>query len=87
MGTSAGQQDYTRQPVQASLVWNRYEFHVAGDDYTVRLNGSQTTSFTNDDPARGRARSNDPLSGFIGLQSHPRPGAVAFRHIQVKPLG
>ncbi|MDP8931640.1 MAG: DUF1080 domain-containing protein [Actinomycetota bacterium] len=87
VGTSAGQQDYTRQPVQANLAWNSYEIHVSGDDYTVRLNGNQTTSFTNDEPARGRARSDDPLSGFVGLQSHPRPGAAAFRHIHVKPLG
>jgi hypothetical protein len=32
--------------------------------------------------SRGRAASQDPLSGFIGLQTHT--GAVSFRAVRVR---
>lgn len=86
VGVGGGGQDYTQQPLAANLEWNTYEVEVSGNDYTVRLNGKRTTKFTNDDAGRGRRFSEDPLSGFVGLQAHPRPGAVAFRHIRVRRL-
>jgi 3-keto-disaccharide hydrolase len=62
--------------------WNDYEIKVVGDTYTVALNGLQTAAFTNNDMSRGRAASQDPLSGFIGLQTHT--GAVSFRAVRVR---
>ena len=58
------------------------EINVAGDTYTVVLNGVQTAAFTNSDAARGRAANQDPLSGLIGLQSHT--GAVTFRAVRAR---
>ena len=82
IGGGAGQQAYTRGSSLQPGEWNDYEIKVVGDTYTVALNGFQTTAFTNTDPVRGRAASQDPLSGFIGLQSHT--GAVSFRAVRVK---
>ncbi|HEX2028093.1 MAG TPA: family 16 glycoside hydrolase [Nitriliruptorales bacterium] len=79
--------DRTRQPLAPPLTWNTCEIRVSGDEYAIQLNGSTTTTFTNDTPTRGRGLSDDPRSGFIGPQPYPRPGAVASRHIRIKPLG
>jgi choline dehydrogenase-like flavoprotein len=82
IGAGAGQQVFTRGSSLQPGEWNDYEIKVAGDTYTVNLNGFQTAVFTNIDVSRGRAASQDPLSGFIGLQSHT--GAVSFRAVRIK---
>ena len=56
--------------------------------YTVLLDGQPATTFTADqtDPMekfRGRKKSEDPDSGFIGLQVHT--GNIAFANIRVSP--
>jgi choline dehydrogenase-like flavoprotein len=82
IGAGAGQQTFARGSSLQPGEWNDYEIKVAGDSYTITLNGFQTATFTNNDLTRGRAASQDPLSGFIGLQSHT--GAVSFRAIRAK---
>jgi hypothetical protein len=47
----------------------------------VFLDGARTTRFENRDPARGVAS-----PAFIGLQTHPAPGAVAFRNIRIRAV-
>jgi hypothetical protein len=56
----------------------------AGDIYTVRLNGQQTTSYTNIDTYRGKSVKVDPDAGFIGLQSHT--GRMSFRNVRIRAL-
>lgn len=86
LGTKPGQQDYRSTQSLAGL-WHSYEIAVKGRTYTVLLNGQPSTTFTADasDPLekwRGRGRSEDPQSGFIGLQAHT--GNVAFANIRVR---
>jgi hypothetical protein len=82
IGTGTGEQNYRRGPILQPGQWNDLEIEAIGQTYTVRINGQQTTQFTNTDPFRGRA--SDPgrniLSGFIGLQTHT--GRVAFANIR-----
>ena len=82
VGPGGGQQAYVRGSALRPGEWNDYEIRVAGDAYTVLLNGFQTTSFTNPDVQRGRPVSRDVSSGYIGLQTHT--GAVAFRAVQIE---
>jgi hypothetical protein len=82
IGPSVGQQQFHRGPALQQGVWNDYELEVSGDDYTVRLNGQQTATFTNTDSFRGKSPAQDSLYGYIGLQSHT--GRVAFRNIRIK---
>ena len=82
IGGGAGQQIYARGSALQPGEWNDYEIQVVGDAYDVRLNGFQTAHFTNTDPARGLPASLDPLSGYIGLQTHT--GAVSFRAIRIQ---
>jgi choline dehydrogenase-like flavoprotein len=82
VGGGAGQQTFARGSSLQPGEWNDYEIKVVGDTYTALLNGFQTTAFTNNDMTRGRAASQDPLSGFIGLQTHT--GAVSFRAVRAK---
>jgi hypothetical protein len=82
VGGAVGQQTFARGSSLQPGEWNDYEIKVVGDTYTVALNGLQTAAFTNNDVARGRAASQDPLSGFIGLQTHT--GAVSFRAVRVR---
>ena len=82
VGPAAGQQAYARGSALQPGEWNDYEIQVAGDTYTVLLNGFRTTSFTNTAGQRGVPASRDLTSGFIGLQTHT--GAVAFRAVQIK---
>jgi choline dehydrogenase-like flavoprotein len=88
--TTAGgiQQLYQRGPALQPGQWNDYEIEVkkgrAGDVYTVRLNGQQTTTYTNTDTYRGKSVKVDKDSGFIGLQSHT--GRVSFRNVRIKAL-
>jgi choline dehydrogenase-like flavoprotein len=82
IGPGLGQQIYARgSPLQPGE-WNDYEIQMAGDTYDVRLNGFQTAHFINKDPARGRPANIDPLSGYIGVQTHT--GAVSFRAIRIQ---
>ena len=78
IGRNPGQQDYQRGPALVPGQWNTYEIEVSGNTYTVRLNGQQTTKFTNIDPFRGKSPATDPDSGYIGVQSHT--GRVTFRN-------
>jgi len=76
--------------------WNDMEITVRNHRYTVSINNKQTTDFTNprnnvvtDGPGlplrlRGLAFSEDPLSGYIGIQAHT--GNVAFKNIRIKRL-
>jgi choline dehydrogenase-like flavoprotein len=82
VGGAVGQQAFARASSLQPGEWNDYEIKVVGDTYTVALNGLQTAAFTNNDMSRGRAASQDPLSGFIGLQTHT--GAVSFRAVRVR---
>jgi hypothetical protein len=86
VGAAAGNQTYQRGSALEPGEWNDYEVAVTGDTYTVRLNGYQTSTFTNTDAARGLPLSSDPLSGFVGLQNHPVPGRVSFRAVRIKAL-
>jgi choline dehydrogenase-like flavoprotein len=80
------QQNFQRGPALQPGQWNDYEIEVkkspGGDVYTVRLQGQQTTTYTNTDAYRGKSVQIDPDSGFLGLQSHT--GRVAFRNIRIK---
>jgi hypothetical protein len=84
VGNGPGQQNYQRGPIIQAGQWNDYEIEVSGDTYVVRLGNNQTTTFTNTDINRGRASSQNPLSGYIGVQAHT--GLVAFRNIRIKKL-
>ena len=84
IGPNPGQQNYRRGPALVPGQWNTYEIEVAGNTYTVRLNGQQTTQFTNIDLFRGKANTTDPDSGYIGVQSHT--GRLTFRNIQIMAL-
>lgn len=78
------QQGMPLQPGQ----WNDYEIQVkksvGGAIISVRLNGQQTTTYTNTDNYRGQSILVDPNGGFIGLQAHS--GRVAFRNIRLKTI-
>jgi hypothetical protein len=87
-GTAPGQQDYTNNQRLAAGLWHTYEIKVTNRTYEVLLNGQHATTFTADpaDPSekfRGRKKSEDADSGFIGLQVHT--GNVAFANIRVTP--
>jgi choline dehydrogenase-like flavoprotein len=85
-GNAPGQQAYQPPARLISEQWNRYEIDVNGSSYTVRLNGQQTTRFTRhpSETFRGNPPSRDPVSGYIGLQTHT--GTVAFANVRVKKL-
>lgn len=74
-GTAPGQQNYTNNQYLAPGVWHTYEIKVTERSYEVKLNGQPATKFTadqNDSNEKfcGRIKSEDPDSGFIGLQVH-----------------
>jgi choline dehydrogenase-like flavoprotein len=79
---SPGAQAYSRGSALQPGAWNDYEVAVAGDTYQIRLNGHLTSTYTNPDSGRAVSASQDPASGFIGLQQHT--GAVAFRAVRIK---
>lgn len=86
-GTALGEQNYTNNQRLAASVWHNYEIKVTDRTYEVLLNGQAATKFTADpaDPNekfRGRKKSEDADSGFIGLQVHT--GAVAFANIRIR---
>lgn len=86
-GTAPGAQNYTNNQRLAAGAWHTYEIKVTDRTYEVLLNGQPATKFTADpaDPNekfRGRKKSEDPDSGFIGLQVHT--GAAAFSNIRIQ---
>jgi hypothetical protein len=86
-GSSPGQQNYTNNQRLAPGVWHSYEIKVTDRTYEVKLNGQPATKFTADqtdlnEKFRGRKKSEDADSGFIGLQVHT--GTVAFANIRIK---
>ena len=86
-GTAPGQQNYTNTQKLAAGLWHSFEIKVTDRTYSVKLNGEPATVFAADpgDPNekfRGRKKSEDPDSGFIGLQVHT--GTVAFANIRVE---
>ncbi|HVF97055.1 MAG TPA: family 16 glycoside hydrolase, partial [Flavisolibacter sp.] len=86
-GTGNGQQNYTNNQQLASAVWHTYEIRVTDRTYEVLLNGQPATKFTADpgdadEKWRGRKKSEDPDSGFVGLQLHT--GKVAFANIRIR---
>jgi choline dehydrogenase-like flavoprotein len=74
----------TQQPAKPAGEWNEFEIQVQGQTYTVFLNGTQVTTYTNTDPSRG-IPSTDAEPSFIGLQIYPGSG-MAYRNICFKPL-
>jgi hypothetical protein len=83
-GGVPGGQSYQRPAPLVPGQWMDCEIEVRGDTYTVRLNGAQTTVFTNTDSRRGKPATADAASGFIGVQAHT--GMVGFRNIRIKEL-
>lgn len=83
VGSHPGNQVYVRPPA-LSAGWNDCEVKVQGQSYEVRWNGLFTSGFTNVDPTRGRPASENPLFGFLGLQSHG--GLTAFRNVRIRTL-
>jgi Domain of Unknown Function (DUF1080) len=84
IGQNPGQQVYRRGAALVPGQWNTYEIEVRGNTHTVRLNGQQTTRFTNTDLFRGKSNVTDPDSGYVGVQSHT--GRLKFRNIQIMVL-
>jgi Domain of Unknown Function (DUF1080) len=84
IGAGTGQQTYTKPPPLTPLTWHALELRVTGDQYTVSLDGNQTSTFTNTNPARGQPGTPDLSTGFLGVQSHT--GRVAFRNIRLQRL-
>ncbi len=77
-------QTLTQQPAHPAGEWNEFEIQVQGQTYTVFLNGTQITTFTNTDPNRGLP-SMAAAPSFIGLQTYPG-SRMAYRNIRFKPL-
>jgi hypothetical protein len=76
----------TRTPMAAHPAgqWNEFEIRAQGQAYTVFLNGTQVTQFSNPHANRGLPSAPGAPS-FIGLQSYPG-SRVAFRNIRIKAL-
>ena len=91
-----GMQAFTAGPALTAGEWNDMEITVQGHRYLVKINGSQTTDFTNPRNStvvvspglplqnRGTSNADDPLSGYIGVQAHT--GNVAFRNVRIRRL-
>lgn len=87
-GAIYDQPGQTLSQIAASPVgqWNAFEIKVANQQYTVRLNGTQVSSFAftagSDAAHPERGLSNTPR--FVGLQAHS--GRVQFRRIRFKAI-
>jgi hypothetical protein len=91
-----GLQNFSPGPSLKPGDWNDMEITVRKHRYTVSIGNKQTTDFTNPRnnvvtvtpglplKIRGSAFSEDPLSGYLGLQAHT--ANVAFRNIRIKRL-
>jgi choline dehydrogenase-like flavoprotein len=77
-------QNFQRAPDLVPGNWNDLEVAVAGNRYTVTLNGVQTSDFTNTDAGRGQSPTQNPASGYVGLQAHT--GRIAFRNVRIKAV-
>jgi choline dehydrogenase-like flavoprotein len=77
-------QTLTQQAAKPAGQWNDFEITVDGQDYTVKLNGTQVTKFTNTDPNRGKPSAAGAPT-FVGVQAH-FGSRVAFRNIRYKQL-
>ncbi len=77
-------QTLTQQPAHPAGEWNEFEIRVQGQTYTVFLNGTQVTTFTNTNPNRGLP-STAAVPSFIGLQTYPG-FRMAYRNIRFKAL-
>ena len=62
--------------VTSSDGWQTFDVTAAGGEFTVKLDGKEVLSFTDEDPI---------AIGRIGLQLNQ--GLVEFRNIKLKPLG
>ncbi|MEA2694464.1 MAG: hypothetical protein QOJ16_3851 [Acidobacteriota bacterium] len=78
-------QTLTPRPALPPGQWNTFEIQVAGQTYTVLLNGEPVSAYTfvpgsDPDPERGLpSASGSPR--FVGLQAHT--GRVRFRNIRI----
>jgi hypothetical protein len=61
--------------------WNEFEIQVQGQHYTVKLNGTLVSDFTNPHAGRGLP-STAKAPSYIGLQSYPGK-RVEFRNIRI----
>jgi hypothetical protein len=77
-------QTLTPQAAKPAGEWNEFEIRVQGQTYTVFLNGTQVTNYTNTNPSRGLP-STPAAPSFIGLQTYPG-SRMAFRNIRYKAL-
>ncbi|NOQ12873.1 MAG: DUF1080 domain-containing protein [Methyloprofundus sp.] len=77
-------QTLTQQAALPAGEWNEFEIQVQGQTYTVFLNGTQVTKYTNTNPSRGLP-STAGTPSFIGLQTYPG-FQMAYRNIRFKPL-
>jgi uncharacterized membrane protein len=78
IGLEVGQQQYERPASLTLETWHQLEIVALGNAYTVNLDGTPTTSFTNTDAFRGQPSP----AGYIGLQSYL--GHVAFRNVRIR---
>lgn len=68
------------QSVEKPGDWNKYEIRVEGPKFTLSVNGTKTSEYTEKDPAI-------PLEGLIGLQIHGNCKAViSFRKMEIEVL-
>jgi choline dehydrogenase-like flavoprotein len=84
IGTAAGQQTYNKPAALTAGSWNDYEIQVLQNSYSVKMNGTDVTSFTNIDATRGQSPDANPFSGYIGIQAHT--GLTEFRNIRIRQL-
>lgn len=68
----------TELPLKPLGEWNEYGITCTGKRYQVRINGKLVTDYTDE---AGR-----PLSGYVGIQNFPWPGAVRHRNVRIKEL-
>ena len=68
----------TELPLKPVGSWNDYEITCTAKRYQIRLNGKLINDYTD---AAGR-----PLSGYVGIQNFPYPGAVRHRNVKIKEL-
>lgn len=76
-------QQLNLQPVRAAGQRNQFEIRVEGQTYTVFLNGTQVSQFTNTNSGRGLPSNGAP--SFIGLQLYPG-SRMAFRNLRFRAL-
>jgi uncharacterized membrane protein len=82
VGTEPGQQQYEHAEALTPETWHQLEIEVRESTYSVKLDGTQTSRFTNTDSFRGLPPTADASSGYIGLQAFL--GQVAFRNVRVR---